>query len=230
MQGGRPTGREKRDSRVARWFAPPKTAASNRWVPLAHALLSFRARRVLAKKVLLDCQACGGPLPAGAGCPHCDVGPKARSLRGWLRVLSLVLTLPACILTSNSYGAPPCDPNHFSESGFTCHCEEGFCSPQCDPATFVSPQGSREVCDCDDGGFCEVGTLCNPATVLPDSGYQCSCSGASCNETCDPFTWAQSPGFGCTCDPLNGCTTVACDAGVCANTVDGGVVFTPDGG
>jgi hypothetical protein len=134
--------------------------------------VNFNGRRRM-KNLLIDCDACGGPMPAGRACPHCDAAPKATSLRKAL--LALALGAGSSMVLMACYGIAPCNPKTFEEPGYTCSCDSsGVCSPQCNPATFPADGGSYNavtgqtdltVCSCTDGGFCSV-----VAVSPPDGG------------------------------------------------------------
>jgi hypothetical protein len=95
--------------------------------------------------VVVDCSACGGPMPLAAPCPHCGVKPK-RSLRGFV-VRAALLGMTACSAPiAVLYGIAICDR------------DAGDC-PQ-ESACFERPPGEicscsgPEICACTDAGVC----------------------------------------------------------------------------
>jgi hypothetical protein len=94
-------------------------------------------------RLVMDCDSCGGPMPAGRACPHCEAKPKG-SLRGFA-VRAALFGLMACSPVMVEYGLACTNDN----------CDEPFSACADHSVGEVCMCSGTQICACTDAGVCE---------------------------------------------------------------------------
>jgi len=191
--------------------------------------------------------ACGGDLCTNNG--MCNGGGICTGMAVSCAQFDTECTVGVCDLTDGSCAAvnrldgTGCDDGVACTSGDTCTagscggtavdcsglnsaCVVGVCDATTG-ACGTSPVNEGGACDdadaCTDIDLCAAGVCAGTAAVVCDDGN--SCSGDTCDPTLGCVFTPLADGSACTDDALS-CTTDACNAGVCENTLATGCLIT----